>query len=48
MKVIQLLFFNHSLEWELPTLPPSIQMVVTAGIFLASILLKELRYLVFN
>jgi hypothetical protein len=26
--------------------PPSIQMGVTAGIFLASILLKEMRYLV--
>ena len=27
--------------------PPSIQMGVTAGIFLASILLKEMRYLVY-
>ncbi|CAB4029512.1 PREDICTED: uncharacterized protein K02A2.6-like, partial [Paramuricea clavata] len=33
-------------EWEPPTWPPSIQMGVTAGIFLASILLKEIRYLV--
>jgi hypothetical protein len=29
------------------TWPPSIQMGVTAGIFLASVLLKEMRYLVF-
>ena len=29
------------------TWPPSIQMGVTAGIFLASILLKEMRYLVY-
>ena len=34
-------------EWETPTWPPSIQMGVTAGIFLASILLKEMRYLVY-
>jgi hypothetical protein len=33
-------------KWERPTWPPSIQMGVTAGIFLASILLKEMRYLV--
>ena len=36
-------------EWERPTWatwPPSIQMGVTAGIFLASVLLKEMRYLV--
>ena len=33
--------------WETPTWPPSIQMGVTAGIFLASILLKEMRYLVY-
>jgi hypothetical protein len=30
-----------------PTWPPSIQMGVTAGIFLASILLKEMHYLVY-
>jgi hypothetical protein len=35
-------------EWETPTWPPSIQMGVTAGIFLASILLKEVRYLVYT
>ena len=34
-------------EWETPTRPPSIQMGGTAGIFLASILLKEMRYLVY-
>jgi hypothetical protein len=34
-------------EWETPTWPPSIQMGVIAGIFLASILLKEMRYLVY-
>jgi hypothetical protein len=34
-------------EWETPTWPPSIQMGVTAAIFLASILLKEMRYLVY-
>ena len=34
-------------EWETPTWPRSIQMGVTAGIFLASILLKEMRYLVY-
>jgi hypothetical protein len=34
-------------EWETPTWPPFIQMGVTAGIFLASILLKEMRYLVY-
>jgi hypothetical protein len=34
-------------EWETPTWPPSIQMGVTAGIFLASILLKEMRYLAY-
>jgi hypothetical protein len=34
-------------EWETTTWPPSIQMGVTAGIFLASILLKEMRYLVY-
>jgi hypothetical protein len=34
-------------KWERPTWPPSIQMGVTAGIFLASILLKEMRYLVY-
>ena len=33
--------------WETPTWPPSIQMGVTTGIFLASILLKEMRYLVY-
>jgi hypothetical protein len=44
MKVIVVLFIS---EWELPTWPPSIQMGVTAGIFLASILLKEMRYLVY-
>jgi hypothetical protein len=36
-----------SSEWETPTWPPSIQVGVTAGIFLASILLKEMRYLVY-
>ena len=35
-------------EWERPTRPPSIQMGVTAGIFLASVLLKEMRYLVYT
>jgi hypothetical protein len=34
-------------EWETPTWPPSIQMGVTAGIFLASILLREMRYRVY-
>ena len=34
-------------EWERPTWPPSIQMGVTAGIFLASVLLQEMRYLVY-
>jgi xanthine/uracil/vitamin C permease (AzgA family) len=29
-------------------IPPSIQMGVTAGIFLASILLKAMRYLVYK
>ena len=32
-------------EWELPIWPPSIQMGETAGIFLASILLKEMHYI---
>ena len=34
-------------EWETPTWPPSIQIGVTAGIFFSSILLKEMRYLVY-
>jgi hypothetical protein len=46
MKVI-VVFQAFISEWELPTWPPSIQMGVTAGIFLASILLKEMRYLVY-
>jgi hypothetical protein len=42
------LFFTAFIsEWETPTWPPSIQMWVIAGIFLASILLKEMRYLVY-
>ena len=45
MKVIVVLSFIS--KWERPTWPPSIQMGVTAGIFLASILLKEMRYLVY-
>jgi hypothetical protein len=45
MKVI-VVFQAFISEWELPTWPPSIEMGVTAGIFLASILLKEMRYLV--
>jgi hypothetical protein len=44
MKVI-VVFHAFTSEWETPTWPPSIQMVETAGIFLASILLKEMRYL---
>jgi hypothetical protein len=43
--VFKLLLFIS--KWERPTWPPSIQMEVTAGIFLASILLKEMRYLVY-
>jgi hypothetical protein len=43
MKVI-VVFKAFISEWETPTWPPSIQMGVTAGIFLASILLKEMRY----
>jgi hypothetical protein len=46
MKVI-VVFYAFISEWETPTWPPSIQMGVTAGIFLASILLKEMRYLVY-
>jgi hypothetical protein len=46
MKVI-VVFSAFFSEWELPTWLPSIQMGVTAGIFLASILLKEMRYLVY-
>jgi hypothetical protein len=46
MKVI-VVFQAFISEWETPTWPPSIQMGVTAGIFLASILLKEMRYLVY-
>ena len=48
MKVIvvyKLLVFIS--EWERPTWPPYIQMAVTAGIFLASVLLKEMLYLVY-
>jgi hypothetical protein len=45
MKVIVVSAFIS--EWETPIRPPSIQMGVTAGIFLASILLKEMRYLVY-
>ena len=46
MKVIVVLkrFFS---EWETPTWLPSVQIGKTAGIFLASILLKEMRYLVY-
>jgi hypothetical protein len=44
MKVI-IVFKAFISEWETSTWPPSIQMGVTAGIFLASILLKEMRYL---
>ena len=40
-------FLSFISEWETPTWPPSIQMGVTAGIFLASILLNEMRYLVY-
>ena len=47
MKVI-VVFEAFISEWETPTWPPSIQMGVTAGIFLASILLKEMRYLVYT
>jgi hypothetical protein len=46
MKVI-VVFKSLLAKWERPTWPPSIQMGVTAGIFLASILLKEMRYLVY-
>jgi hypothetical protein len=46
MKVI-VVFEAFISEWETPTWPPSIQMGVTAGIFLASILLKVMRYLVY-
>ena len=46
MKVI-VVFYAFISEWETPTWPPSIQMGVTAGLFLASILLKEMRYLVY-
>jgi hypothetical protein len=42
-----LLFFAFISEWKTSAWPPSIQMGVTAGIFLASILLKEMRYLVY-
>jgi hypothetical protein len=45
MKVI--VVFKRLLASLRPTWPPSIQMGVTAGIFLASILLKEMRYLVY-
>jgi hypothetical protein len=41
MKVI-VVFKAFISEWETPTWPPPIQMGVTAGIFLASILLKEI------
>jgi hypothetical protein len=46
MKVI-VAFQAFISKWETPTWPPSIQMEVTAGIFLASILLNEMRYLVY-
>ena len=46
MKVI-VAFKRLFSKWERPTWPPSIQMGITAGIFLASILLKEMRYLVY-
>jgi hypothetical protein len=45
MKVV--VVFKRLLATPTPTWPPSIQMGVTAGIFLASILLKEMRYLVY-
>jgi hypothetical protein len=44
MKVI-VAFYAFISEWETPTWPPSIQLGITAGIFLASILLKKMRYL---
>ena len=47
MKVIVFFLKAFISEWETPTWPPSIQMGVTAGIFLASILLKEMRHLVY-
>jgi hypothetical protein len=47
MKVIVVFKCQFISEWERPTWPPSIQMGVTAGIFLASVLLKEMRYLVY-
>jgi hypothetical protein len=47
MKVIVCFLSVYYSEWETSTWPPSIQMGVTAGIFLASILLKEMRYLVY-
>jgi hypothetical protein len=40
MKVI-VVFYAFISEWETPTWLPSIQMGVTAGIFLSSILLKR-------
>ena len=46
MKVI-VVFYVFISKWETPTWLPSIQMGVTAGIFLASILLKEMHYLVY-
>ena len=48
MKVIVVFKRLLASAWETPTWPPSIQMAVTAGIFLASILLKEMRYLVYT
>jgi hypothetical protein len=44
MKVI-VVFQAFTSEWETPTWPPSIQMGVTAGIFLASILRDALSSL---
>jgi hypothetical protein len=44
MKVI-IVFYAFISEWETSTWPPSIQIGVTAGLFLASILLKEMRYI---
>jgi hypothetical protein len=44
MKVI-VVFETFISEWETSTWPPFIQMGVTAGIFLASILLKETRFI---
>jgi hypothetical protein len=47
MKVIVVFKCLLASAWERPTWPPSIQMEVTAGIFFASVLLKEMRYLVY-